>query len=493
MIQRVIQMGNQPKLSFIILSYNYANFVGKTLSSILEQTVQDFEVIVVDDASTDGSPEVIRAFQDSRIRLFVNEQNKGGTWSYNRAVSLAAGEYLVNLDSDDWIAPDKSELQLQAFAADPSLDIVGTYIRVVDGAGNLHSESDTIERYCNRDLDLNVAESWIVQNPLCRSSTMMRRSSHLRIGLDDPSMIYACDFELWTRALREGCRFHVLPRELTFYRWHGANITHRNPKAQFLEIVFLLSRNIVSTVNDRASFLGIGRIIAWTVEHDEFARLRPVERYRLLASLIAPVGDGGFAGFSSRILAREPDPVRERIGKFCLALFRYSPSRLEELSLYWDVCYLQRELSSVHAARDAELQELPQFLQEELINLDRLRVASATKEVDLWVRRFGRLFTRALGRSPSKLRQRELVRRSGLFDAAWYLRTNPDVARAGLDPLDHYLAHGAFEGRRPSPGFDVDHYFNTYLDLPRGSINPLLHYLRHGLYEGRSRLPGLKP
>src|SRR5256885_734485 len=82
-------MSAAPKLSFIVLSYNYADLIGQTIRSILEQTVQDFEIIVVDDASTDTSCDIVRSFADPRIRLLLNERNLGGAASYNRAVEAA--------------------------------------------------------------------------------------------------------------------------------------------------------------------------------------------------------------------------------------------------------------------------------------------------------------------------------------------------------------------------------------------------------------------
>jgi glycosyltransferase involved in cell wall biosynthesis len=139
-------MSLTPKLSFIVLSYNYADLIGQTIHSILGQTVQDFEIVVVDDASTDASCDVIRSFADPRIRLLVNERNLGGAGSYNRAVQAARGEYLVNLDADDWITPNKCE-------------------------GRPHSRTAELDAVVNRPFDLNAVDSWVGQNRLVRSST----------------------------------------------------------------------------------------------------------------------------------------------------------------------------------------------------------------------------------------------------------------------------------------------------------------------------------
>jgi glycosyltransferase involved in cell wall biosynthesis len=315
-------MAAPPMISFIILSYNYRGYVVEALRSALAQSVQDLEIIVVDDCSTDDSVEIVGSFTDRRIRLLQNEKNMGGAFSYNRAVSAARGEFLINLDADDWIHPLKCEKQLEAFRKDPRLDIVGTYVRAVDRNSLPHAQAAPLEGHCNRPLDLNVVDSWVVQNPLCRSSTMMRRSSHMRIGLDDPTMAYACDFELWTRALREGCRFAVLPEKLCYYRWHGGNITDKDPNSQFLEIMYILARNVMPIIETRALYTSMGRIVSWCADHEQFARLAPRARYRAIASLFrhAPVAD--FAGYRKAILSSEPDPEREILGRRAFSLFR---------------------------------------------------------------------------------------------------------------------------------------------------------------------------
>ena len=324
-------MAAPPLISFIILSYNYRGYVVEALRSALAQSVQDFEIIVVDDCSTDDSAEVVGSFTDRRIQLLQNEQNMGGAFSYNRAVSAARGEFLVNLDADDWIDPLKCEKQLDAFRKDPKLDILGTYIQAIDRNSLPHPQAAQLEGHCNRPLDLNAVHSWVIQNPLCRSSTMIRRSSHMRIGLDDRTMTYACDFELWTRALREGCRFAVLPEKLCHYRWHGGNITDKDPHSQYLETMYILARNLMPMIEIRALYTIMRRIVSWCADHEQFAKLPPRARYRAIASLFgqAPVTD--FAGYRKSILSSEPDPEREILGRRAFSLFR-GQARAAELA-----------------------------------------------------------------------------------------------------------------------------------------------------------------
>lgn len=349
-------MSAVPKLSYIVLSYNYRQHIGKTLESILNQTVQDFEIIVVDDASSDDSPSYIQSFDDRRVKLFVNETNLGGAASYNRAVCLARGEFLVNLDADDWVSPEKAERQLKIFESDPALDVVGTYVNVIDSSGNRHVDAEAVEGFVNRPLNLNAIENWVIQNPLCRSSTMMRRNTHMSIGLDDPSMTYACDFELWTRALNQSCRFAVVPEKLTWYRVHSANITNKNTKAQLVEIVYLINKNILPIIERTASRSLLGDIVTWIAEHDQFAAFKPAQRYRLLASLLMNSNEQTFESFRERVLLID-SVSSQRIGQTVLALSRYSSGRLSELAHFIDVQNYEKAKSEWFIPRIKSLED----------------------------------------------------------------------------------------------------------------------------------------
>jgi GT2 family glycosyltransferase len=255
--------------------------------------VQDFEIVVVDDKSTDNSVAIVSAIEDPRIRLFINEKNLGGAASYNRAVQEARGEWLVNLDADDWIDPRKAEIQLQAVNDDPRLDIIGTYVAFHDENDLPHSSADALEQSVNQAHDLNLVDTWIGANYLCRSSTMVRASAHRRIGLDDPAMVRAPDYELWTRALRLGCRFAVVPERLTFMRLHSRGVTHADPIGTLLEMGYAMQRNLVPLAEARSLFPSITRMVAWVGRHSSLSRLRPLQAYRLIGALMqsTPVAD----------------------------------------------------------------------------------------------------------------------------------------------------------------------------------------------------------
>jgi glycosyltransferase involved in cell wall biosynthesis len=289
-------MSLSPKLSFIVLSYNYADLIGQTIRSILDQTVQDFEIVVVDDASTDASRDVVGSFlADPRVRLIVNERNIGGAASYNRAVEAARGEYLVNLDADDWIPPNKCEVQLN-FLAQNKVAILGSYANFVDRNGRSDVELAELEAWMNKPFD-NTLDNWIGQNRLMRSSTMVEREAHLTVGLDDPMMVRAPDYELWTRFLRKGYRIAVVPEKLLYYRVHRGGVTHEDPRGTFLEMSYATLRNLVPLIEQHAAWPSLNRIIQSWISHPSFVGLRPKERYRLSGMLLGEPPSCDFATF----------------------------------------------------------------------------------------------------------------------------------------------------------------------------------------------------
>ncbi|BDG07085.1 glycosyltransferase family 2 protein [Anaeromyxobacter paludicola] len=319
-------MSTAPLVSFIVLSYNYEKYIGQTIRSILGQTFQDFELLVVDDVSQDASLDVIRSFDDPRIRVHVNDRNLGATASYNRSVSLARGEYLSLVDADDWIDPRKTEKQLAAFRRDPSLDIVGSYVSVVDVDGKRHPQAAEIEQPGNQSLDFNHVATWNVRNSLCHSSTILRRSVHEKVGLNEESMVRAPDYELWVRALAGGCRFGMIPEPLTFYRLHALGATHGDPRATYWEISYLLLKNLVPLIERRALHSQLSLMLNWVSTHDQFALMPPIQRYRLLGMFLTSPALSSYADFERFVLSDEGEPLLSTAGRRLLSLFRAAPA-----------------------------------------------------------------------------------------------------------------------------------------------------------------------
>lgn len=298
-------MNKPPLVSFHVLSYNYERYIGQTLKSILNQTFQDFEVIVLDDGSVDGSVDVIRSFKDPRIKLHVSETNIGAAPLKIRAIELSQGRYVCHLDSDDWIDYRKTERQLEYFQKNPTADIVGTYVNVVDAQGNPHPRAAEIEAVVNRPHDFTSVDTWIVQNPLVHSSTMVRRSVFDGLGRWITDMPRAGDFEGWTRALRVGYHFGLVTEPLTFYRIHR-NQTCGDPMEFFLEITYLLQKNLMPIVEKRDAEDSLSRMFHWILGHAQFALLTHSESCRLLAFLLNGLPGDSFAEYRAALRSDHP-------------------------------------------------------------------------------------------------------------------------------------------------------------------------------------------
>lgn len=337
-------MNSAPLVSFIVLSYNYRHYIGRTIESILAQTMQDFEIIVIDDRSSDGSAQFVRSLGDPRIVVIENEVNLGGAASFNRAFAASRGRLISNVDSDDWIAPSRTERQLALLECRPDVDIAGTHVRFMDSNGEAHPQAAELESYLNYDWAPNKVESWVVQNRLCRSSTMVRRSFHETYGLYDPDMVYAPDFEVWTRALRHDRRFAVVQEALTFYRLHDKGITHANALGTFTEICSLLAQNIIPTCNSRGVPTLLNAIGDWIVSHQSFAELEARLRLRLLGLVFASDPPSNFRAFHDRMYGTD-DWALEVAGANLLAL-------LDTMQTSPTMTRMRFDLAAVTEARD---------------------------------------------------------------------------------------------------------------------------------------------
>lgn len=118
-----------PKISVVIAVYNRADFIRPCLESVLNQTVEDFEVLLIDDGSTDGTPEILQGLSHPRVRVHLHSQNKGLMFNRNFGAQISRGEYVLYTDSDCTVAEDWVEIVLKAFRKDPSIAMVGTSIR----------------------------------------------------------------------------------------------------------------------------------------------------------------------------------------------------------------------------------------------------------------------------------------------------------------------------------------------------------------------------
>ena len=133
---------SKPLVSVIIPSYNHEAFIEECIQSVLDQTFQDFEIVITDDGSTDGMVEKIKRFSDPRIRLFEHAKNEGASIAANNCLRHARGEYIAMLSSDDAWLPEKLEIQVDYLQNHPEIYAVFTKINWIDENSELITEPD---------------------------------------------------------------------------------------------------------------------------------------------------------------------------------------------------------------------------------------------------------------------------------------------------------------------------------------------------------------
>ena len=223
-----------PKVSILVPAYNTEKYIAKAIQSVLDQTYQNIEFIVIDDASTDRTVDVVQSFSDSRVRLFQNESNRGVSYSRNRGINEAKGEWVVPLDADDWYAPERIEKLLQ-IAEERNADLV---------ADNLYFVSDETEQptatlfSVARDRFSQIqkidAETFIKLNMqpaqysphLGLTKPLIKREFLTRNGIEyNQELQVGEDFLLYMTCLLKKAKFIVIPESYYYYRRYRENST----------------------------------------------------------------------------------------------------------------------------------------------------------------------------------------------------------------------------------------------------------------------------
>ena len=204
-------------VSVIIPTYNQSHYLAEAIQSILDQTFKDFEIVVVDDGSTDDTRVVALSFDHPQVRYQYRE-NGGLSAARNTGILCSQGEFLSFLDSDDLFAANNLELLAGKLKSDPRLGLVAGQTIVIDENGRFLNEKfaspppDDLSRLLN----------W---NPIQVCSVMVRRSWQERAGLFDESLRAYEDWDMWLRLARLGCRMGWVDEPVSLYRFHTAQMT----------------------------------------------------------------------------------------------------------------------------------------------------------------------------------------------------------------------------------------------------------------------------
>ncbi len=218
------------KVSVVIPTFNRAHLLRDALDSVLQQTFQDFEIVIVDDGSTDGTTELVQTISDTRIRYFTQD-HRGVAAALNHGWQNARGTYIGRLDSDDCWSPTLLQELVNALEANPKIAVA--YARAQ--GMNANGESLTQLIGAQEKFPSETLKSLVYGDFVSPMAVLIRRDALAQVGGYDESLIANEDWDLWLR-LAQNFQFAYVPRVLARYRYHAQNLT-RTDSAQMERVM----------------------------------------------------------------------------------------------------------------------------------------------------------------------------------------------------------------------------------------------------------------
>ncbi|WP_417909390.1 glycosyltransferase family 2 protein [Candidatus Electronema sp. PJ] len=488
-----------PRVSVIIPCFNQGQFVDEAVGSVLAQTYQDFEIIIVNDGSTDNETNHILADCTRDKTRVITTSNQGLSSARNNGIREAVGEYILPLDADDRIGPTYLEQAVRLLDADPELGIVyckGQYF------GDRNSE------WLLPDYSL---EEMLLNNVIF-CTAFFRRVDWEEGGGFDPAMIYGWeDYDFWLSLIERGRQVKRIPEILFDYRIRSDSMLRSREKKQKVETLVkifhkheALYRQHIAVLFDR-----LVDIKGVYLEAVLFSRERNSDTQEVLGTrkvdiqtktlVFEQIRLKNNALLELRLLNEQAiisiNAVQLRNGeKTAEDVFFTSNAVLTESSLHFFNTKEPRLMLHTNAQPQSELsliidleyliigdsvpEHIIKKLKDELATSQHLlaalkeyigkKAAAHSCSFKNTVKRIWLFFTSRAYRA---------ISRSGLFDRKFYLAEYPDVFFQGTDPLIHYCEAGWKENRKPNASFAPEMYRKRQ-HLP-SEVHPLLHYLEH--------------
>ncbi len=230
---RMKNPSSNPLVSVIMPAYNTAEYVEQAVESILNQTYKKFEFIIIDDASTDSTLNILEDFRrkDRRIILIQNKKNLGVTRSLNKGLELAKGEYIIRMDADDWSYPDRFKLQVKLMQDYPNVVVSGSYIEVSDSK----LRTKYIRKYNINDS--SIRKHLFRYSPFAHPATIWK-AEVLKKERYNEIINVSQDYELYFRVGKIG-KFMNLNKPLLKLRMHEQSISTTMSNAQLKNTILI--------------------------------------------------------------------------------------------------------------------------------------------------------------------------------------------------------------------------------------------------------------
>jgi glycosyltransferase involved in cell wall biosynthesis len=212
-----------PLVSVLMPVYNAERYLKESIESILNQTLTDFEFIIINDGSNDQSDKIISSYLDARIVYINNDVNNGVTYCLNQGLTLCKGKFVARMDADDISTIDRLNRQVSFFEENINLGVCGSNMRVF-------GEMDTELIY--PETHFSILEKMFYENPIAHPTVMLRRSLLFENNLNYPAKYPAAeDYGLWM-LLRKTTKFHNIQEFLVNYRYHTNQVRAIENKVQ---------------------------------------------------------------------------------------------------------------------------------------------------------------------------------------------------------------------------------------------------------------------
>lgn len=247
-----------PEVSVIIPTYNHAHFLGEAIQSVLDQIFQDFEIIVVDDGSTDNTKEIISSFKDYRIN-YIYQKNQGQSVALNTGIQASSSEYIAFLDSDDMWLPEKLELQVEALESATHAGVVYCDLYYYDSTSDI-TIATFFKKLPFRPPRGRVLNQFIQHFFGTPSTLLVRREVFDKVGKFDKALVLHQDDDMLFR-MASCFEFEVVTTPLVKHRIHADQKT-RNREWMQLYYIMYLNKTIQSPVLNKKMWSKLRRRLA---------------------------------------------------------------------------------------------------------------------------------------------------------------------------------------------------------------------------------------
>ena len=276
----------KPKVSVIIPTYNRAHILGRAIKSVINQTYQDFEIIVIDDGSTDNTEEVIKSFDDERIISHLCEKNRGVAAARNIGIKLSKAKYIAFQDSDDVWHPNKLKKIMKVLNDFGNIDFIfscGRIIRDREIVGYTGNNS-----WINKSSKKELISKLFMADFIPTQGSVVKKDKIIKVGGFDESFPSASDYELWLR-LTPICNFHFIGEPLFDIHFSDECITN-NVKIRLQSQKRLFNKNkaiLKNHVNSKFKYYLIKQIYlsnmfnyaAWDVSNRRNQNIKAIFYY----------------------------------------------------------------------------------------------------------------------------------------------------------------------------------------------------------------------